>query len=109
MIYLDISRHRKKVPHQGPVVLINPRLICFHGRQWNREGCLSVPDYTADIERHDWIQIEYQTLEGEKSILETDKFESVVVQHEMDHLEGKVFLDRIFSPGTQLFRRVQKT
>lgn len=70
-----------------------------------REGCLSLPDYTANIRRHRNITVEALDLDGQPVRLESDGFEAVVLQHEIDHLDGILFLDRIANVKTDLFRR----
>jgi peptide deformylase len=70
-----------------------------------REGCMSVPDYTGDVERATAITVRFLDGTGEERELEASGFEAVAIQHEMDHLDGLLFLDRIASLKTGLFRR----
>ncbi|MEZ0337956.1 MAG: peptide deformylase, partial [Aquificaceae bacterium] len=76
----------------------------YEGEIVIREGCLSVPDYTGNVKRFYWIKVQAQDIRGEAIELETEGFEAVVIQHEIDHLDGKVFLERLVSPK-ELFRR----
>ena len=66
---------------------------------------MSVPDYTGDVERATAVTVSYMNQEGESKTVEASGFEAVAIQHEMDHLDGILFLDRIISLKTGLFRR----
>ena len=79
----------------------------YSGRQVCREGCLSVPDFTGNVTRADEITVEARDPKGDKILLSTRGFESVVLQHEIDHLDGIIFLDRVSSLKTDVFRRKQ--
>ena len=70
-----------------------------------REGCMSVPDYTGDVERATAITVRFQDGAGDFHEIESSGFEAVAIQHETDHLDGMLFLDRITSLKTGLFRR----
>jgi peptide deformylase len=87
------------------MVLINPVLKSSSGRQIGREGCLSLPDYTANVPRASLV--EYVALDSElrpRTVVARD-FEAVVLQHETDHLDGILFIDRVVCLKTDLFRR----
>lgn len=103
---VDVSQHRLgKEQNHGQLVMINPILLSGTGAAVMREGCMSVPDYTGDVQRYTEIEVAYLDESGEKLTLRTEGFEAVAVQHEMDHLDGVLFLDRIVSLKTGLFRR----
>lgn len=104
---IDVSRAKKSAsPHNnGPVVLINPRMIEGHGTQILREGCLSVPDLLANVKRFLTVVFDTETLEGKTIRLRAEGFEALAFQHELDHLDGKLFLDRVNSLKTDVFRR----
>lgn len=91
--------------NHGLLVLINPEILDAEGTAIMREGCMSVPDYTGDVERPTWLRLWYTDEKGTVRELETEGFEAVAIQHEMDHLDGILFLDRISSLKTGLFRR----
>jgi len=78
-----------------PLIILNPKILVGKGKKTFDEGCLSVPSFYETVERSDYIELEYQDLDGNKKILKTDGLLAVVIQHEMDHLEGTLFIDRI--------------
>jgi len=98
------SRHGKDNNH-GLLCMINPEIIARDGVAVMREGCMSVPDYTGDVERATEITVRFREPDGDLRVVEARGFEAVAIQHEMDHLDGILFLDRIVSIKTGLFRR----
>lgn len=88
VIVMDISETRDQ-----PLVLINPQIIAQDGAQEYDEGCLSVPEYYAPVMRAESIKISALDAEGEIFELTADGLQAVCIQHEMDHLKGKVFVD----------------
>ncbi len=105
MAIVDTSRNPKYAPGHGLLVLINPVIEARAGEQTFREGCLSLPDYTANIRRSQTVTVRAQTLSGDSQSLTVTDFEAVVMQHELDHLDGILFLDRVTNVKTDLFRR----
>ena len=107
IVTVDVSAHRRgsREENHGLLVLINPEILAKGGRQVVREGCMSIPDYTANIERAQWVLVDALDREGKQVILESVGFEAVAIQHEVDHLDGILFLDRVTSLKTDLFRR----
>lgn len=91
-------------------VLINPTIIQAEGSVLSEnEGCLSVPDFRADVKRHAAVLVEGYDREGKPVRMERDDFLAIVLQHEIDHLNGTLFIDRISSLKRQLYKRkVQK-
>ncbi len=102
------SKHKENKVSHGLIVLINPRIVAYEGEIIVREGCLSVPDYTGNVKRHYWICIEAQDVKGKTIKLETYGFEAVALQHEIDHLDGIVFIERVVSPKDIFKRKVYK-
>ena len=78
---------------EEPRVLINPKIIEFDGETIYDEGCLSVPEYYAPVKRAETIKITALDEQGEIYELEADGLLAICIQHEMDHLQGKVFVD----------------
>ena len=88
VIVMDLSEDQSE-----PLVLINPTIVEQNGQQTYDEGCLSVPEYYAPVNRAEQIKITALDREGEIFELEADGLLAVCIQHEMDHLQGKVFVD----------------
>ena len=88
IIIIDISEDKNNL-----LVMINPILLESKGEEFNQEGCLSVPEVFEKVKRADWIKISAIDINGKKFELEADGLLAVCIQHEMDHLEGKVFVD----------------
>jgi peptide deformylase len=104
VIVLDVSGHKKATTSHGLLVLANPVVVETSGDELGREGCLSIPDLTANVRRATWIRVEALAPAGENVVIETDGFEARVLLHELDHLDGILFLDRIASRA-DLFAR----
>lgn len=102
MVAVDVT---PKNPGHGLLVLINPELVGSDGSKIGREGCLSIPDFTANVKRAERVVIKALTLEGEVKVFESTGFEAICLQHEIDHLDGVLFLDRVACLKTDVFRR----
>jgi peptide deformylase len=103
---VDVSASRLgKENNHGLLTLINPEIVRREGEAVMREGCMSVPDYTGDVERATTVSVVFLDRNGKRREIEASGFEAVAIQHEMDHLDGLLFLDRIASLKTGLFRR----
>lgn len=104
IVIVDVSS-KPKIKHHGRLVLINPEILASQGTLKGREGCMSVPDYTANIIRAEHIQLKARDEHGKVQEYEMQGFEARAVQHEIDHLDGILFLDRLVSRHHDLFRR----
>ena len=103
---VDVSASRLgKDDNHGQLVMVNPEIIAREGAAVMREGCMSIPDYTGEVERATGITVRFLDGGGQPREIEASGFEAVAIQHEMDHLDGVLFLDRIVSLRTGLFRR----
>jgi len=100
LLVLDVSEEKNQ-----PLVLINPKIIANEGSQTYQEGCLSVPGIFADVERADRITIQAQDREGKAITLEADGLLAVCIQHEMDHLQGKLFVDYLSPLKREMVRK----
>lgn len=80
---------------KNPIVMINPQILSREGFQVYEEGCISLPDIYAKVQRANVIEYEYLDTEGNLQRRQAEGYEAVVIQHEYDHLEGVVFTDRI--------------
>lgn len=105
IVVIDASRNRKPVENHGLHVLINPVIESREGEEVAREGCLSLPDFTANVKRAARIRCRAMNERGEEVVIETSGFEARVILHETDHLDGYLFLDRVSSLKTDVFRR----
>ena len=92
---IDVSDTRDQ-----PVILINPEIIEQSGEEKSQEGCLSVPETNADVTRCEFVTVQYLDLDGNRQVLKADGLLAVCIQHELDHLKGKLFIDYL-SPFKQ--------
>jgi peptide deformylase len=90
VIVIDVSEERNDLR-----AFINPRLELCEGSQTGEEGCLSVPGIFDKVERAERVSVRYLDLEGEERVLEAEGLLAVCIQHEIDHLNGKVFVDHL--------------
>ena len=96
----------KEGEERKPEVLINPRIVAAEGNVISEnEGCLSVPDFRADVKRCAAVAVEGVDRNGKPVRLERDDFLSIILQHEIDHLNGTLFIDRISSLKRELYKR----
>jgi len=91
-----------------PLVLINPEIISASGETAMVEGCLSVPDYSAEVSRYKKITIKALTPAEKEIELTLEDFPATVIQHEIDHLQGTLFIDRISRLKRNIFERKLK-
>ncbi len=104
LVVIDLSEDKT-----APLVLINPEIAAADGTEEMQEGCLSVPGYFETVQRAEKIQYRFLNLEGESVEQEAGGLLAVCIQHEIDHLDGKLFIDYL-SPLKQrmLMKKVQK-
>lgn len=86
-------------------VIINPEIVQQSRNKLVREGCLSFPDYLANVKRAQRLTLAYVNEHGEPQELQAEMFEAVAIQHELDHLDGILMIDRVQSVKTDLIRR----
>ena len=84
-----------KIKKEDTLEIINPVFTSMNGNCKHQEGCLSVPGFYEDIERAEHIVMEYQDRYGEKKVIDNQDFLAIALQHEMDHLDGKVFIEKL--------------
>lgn len=108
VIILDVQQARK-VPESssihGKLVCINPEIIAKSGKIYFREGCLSIPDFTGNVSRAEKITVTFLDEHFRAHTCDMTGFEAVIFQHESDHLNGILFLDRVESLKRDVFRR----
>lgn len=100
MLVADVSDDQSE-----PVILINPEIVARDGVKVHEEGCLSVPGIYEKVERPDTIRVRYWDLEGNTEEMDADGLLAVCIQHEMDHLEGKLFVDYLSELKRQRVRK----
>ena len=103
IIVIDISKDKNQ-----PLCLINPVLLKQEGKQHTEEGCLSVPEIYEDVERAESITVQALNQQGESFSLATNGLLAVCIQHEMDHLKGKLFVDYLSSLKRERIRKKLK-
>lgn len=104
IVIVDVSS-RPKIKHHGCLVLVNPEITEWEGMKVGREGCMSVPDYTGNVIRAEKIKLHACDEYGAEQHYEMEGYEARAVQHEVDHLDGLLFLDRLVSRRNDLFQR----
>lgn len=97
IIIVDCRQARRPCPHHGLLAMVNPEILFAEGESLGREGCLSVPDWVGMVPRASTIGVAYQDVAGERHEIESSGFEARVIQHEIDHLNGILFINRVIS------------
>lgn len=100
LLVLDVSED-----HSRPLVLINPEILHAEGSQVYQEGCLSVPGIYADVTRAERVRVRALDRDGQSFELDADGLLAVCIQHEMDHLAGKVFVDYLSPLKREMVRK----
>jgi len=100
LVVIDISEDKSE-----PYCFINPVITHKEGKELNQEGCLSVPEYYADVPRAEKISVKALDREGKEFELEADGLLAICIQHELDHLEGKLFVDYLSPLKQQRLRK----
>jgi peptide deformylase len=102
VIVIDISG--KNEPPEL-IVAINPTIVHAEGEEYEEEGCLSVPDYAANVKRHARVIVKALDLDGAEQTWKADELLAIAFQHEIDHLEGILFVDHLSTLKRELFQR----
>lgn len=105
---VDVTGHGKARSCHGELVLFDPEILLAHSPVGGREGCMSVPDLTGEVARAGTVVVRGLGLDGDERVLELDAFEARAVQHEIDHLDGLLFLDRVASSDAVFRRKVYR-
>jgi peptide deformylase len=100
LLVVDVSED-----NSAPMVFINPEIIDSEGEIETNEGCLSIPGFYEPVFRFEKIQVKALNQAGQSFILDADDLLAVCIQHEMDHLEGKLFVDYISTTKRQMIRK----
>lgn len=105
--FIDCTGHPKVPDSHGPIVMVNPVLLSHSGFETGREGCLSLPEITANVERPVEVAVGFLDVAGDPHEVEAVGFEARVILHEMDHLDGVLILDRVRSLALDVFPRTR--
>ncbi|MGR5231755.1 peptide deformylase [Vibrio rotiferianus] len=104
IVIIDLSDDRN-----DPLILINPEVVSGENKAMGQEGCLSVPDYYADVERYTSVVVSALDREGNAITIENDEFLAIALQHEIDHLSGNLFIDYLSPLKRQMaMKKVKK-
>ena len=101
---VDVS---KREPQAERLILVNPEILERRDPEVRKEGCMSLPDYTAFLKRHRWIRFRFQDIRGEFHEKISTGIEAICVEHEVDHLSGVLFIDHVTCLKTDLLPRAQ--
>lgn len=102
VLVVDLQRTDDQTGH---LVLVNPEVVCAEGEITYEEGCLSVPEFFATVKRHERLTVRGLDQFGKPLEIQASGLLAVVLQHEMDHLAGKLFIDRIGFVSKDIFMR----
>lgn len=108
LIVVDTTKSKEEEANQEFMPMVNPEIIAHDGNQIDEEGCLSVPELTSKVTRFKKITVRYQDLTGEEHELTTEDRFAVVLQHEIDHLNGILFLDHLSPLKRGLYKKKVK-
>jgi peptide deformylase len=93
------------IKNRRPRLIFNPKIIEREGTILFTEGCLSVPEYTAEVKRSEKLKLQYQDIDGLTKTLAAEGHMAVAIQHEFDHLDGKLFIDRLSPLKKEMVRK----
>jgi peptide deformylase len=105
VIVIDVAG-KNEPPHL--ISAINPVILHAEGETYEEEGCLSVPEFSANVKRHERVVVKGLTIEGQERVWHADGLLAVAFQHEIDHLDGLLFVDRLSPLKRELFIKKQK-
>ncbi len=105
LIVIDVAA-KGEPPHL--ITAINPTIIQTEGEVFEEEGCLSVPNFSANVKRHERVVVKGLSLDGQERVWQADGLLAIAFQHEIDHLEGTLFVDRLSPLKRELFLKKAK-
>ena len=94
-IPIEVPDDQRDQPKENTIEMINPVIVEKSGSELHQEGCLSVPGFYEDIERFESVKVEYFDRHGNRQTISNEEFLAVAIQHEMDHLDGKLFIEKL--------------
>jgi peptide deformylase len=105
LLQVVVIHVQKEEEDTGLITLVNPRIVAAHGQISFEEGCLSVPGYYAQVKRYQEVSVQALNPDGKPVQIDASGFLAVVLQHELDHLSGRLFIDRINPIARDIFKR----
>ncbi len=105
---IDLSTREEKEKRHPLLVIINPEIIAREGSVVEEEGCLSIPDYAEKVKRSAKVKVRAQDRNGNEFELEAEGLLAKALQHEIDHLNGMLFIDRLSTLKKSIFKRRMK-
>jgi len=107
-LILNLPNEDGEQPPENLIEIINPVITDKSGETTYQEGCLSVPKFYEDVKRYEKVAINYQDRDGNTKTLEADELLAIAIQHEMDHLEGVLFIDHLSYSRRKKFEKEYK-
>lgn len=95
IIVIDLNSGEEEISHREPHVFINPKIVKKYGNTVSEEGCLSVIEFRAEVERAEKITVEFQDVTGNAQKMDAEDMMAICLQHEIDHLNGILFIDHL--------------
>jgi peptide deformylase len=108
VLIINLADDEGNQPKDELLEVINPVLVEADGTTFFQEGCLSVPGFYEDVERYETVTLRYQDRHGQEHTIEADGLLSVAIQHEMDHLDGKLFIEKLSYARRKKFEKEYK-
>jgi peptide deformylase len=108
IINIPIKEQDGAQPKENTLEIINPEFLELEGKTKYEEGCLSVPGFYEEVERYKRVKVKYFDRYGKEHILEDDDFLAIAIQHEYDHLEGKLFIEKLSITKRKKFEKEWK-
>lgn len=101
----EVVSGKNTIRNKTPKIIINPEIISHEGSVLFSEGCLSVPEFSAEVKRAEKLKLRYQDIDGLTQTIDAEGLLAIAIQHEIDHLDGKLFIDRLSPLKKELVRK----
>ena len=107
-VIINVPNEDDGQPRENTLEMINPVILEAQGTTKFQEGCLSVPGFYEDVDRYKYVKVSYVDRDGTQQEIESDEFLAIAIQHEMDHLDGKVFVEKLSFTKRKRFEKEWK-
>ncbi len=108
VLIINVPNEDDGQPRENTLEMINPVILEAQGTTKFQEGCLSVPGFYEDVDRYKYVKVSYVDRDGTQQEIESDEFLAIAIQHEMDHLDGKVFVEKLSFTKRKRFEKEWK-